>query len=351
MVRIASRWIALSTLAGVSFILSVYSMAHLAPAPVASFQARQGGPSGNSYAIYLYDWQTRHTYPIISDVRPEQYAWSPDGHSIAVTELADTGITFTLYDVRSGQVRVPPRRGLFPVWSPDSQRVAFVRAAAYGNAVDSDVVVLTLATHTETNLTNSPDVDENYPFWSADGDAVVYYAQGDGDAARWQRTALDSRHTVPQMLPAGAVVSPDGQWMARLTADFTSGQLQVFDREGQLVREREVMNTANDILWSPDSRYVALAQPLPLGIRGLASFPIIIYDVGRDTLLARLEAWREHLTMAGAAWVPDGHLSLLVVDQTNGARAWVLLDVATHTVQRRAIPAALAPSNLQWQPN
>lgn len=348
MIGLVLRWMIYSSIVSLLVIISTYSLGRAFPAPAMSFQVRMPDQSGDS-AIHLYDWNNRRSLPLILNVRPEAYVWSPDGTKIVVSQL-DEGITITVYDAMRGHPILPAKRGLFPAWSPDSTQLTFVRATAYGNETDSDVMVWTLATDTELNLTNSRDIDENLPFWSPDGESVIYRAQQANEAIQWQRISLGTSETTIDPLVTGAEVSPDGQWTARRIGNSARGQLQIFSRAGELQDEHDV-ETGNELIWSPDSRYVALAQPFPLGFRGFAGFPILVYDLHTNTVSSFLEDFQERLYVMGVAWTPDGRLTMLVIDEFTRARTWMMLDVATGEVEVRWLESSFLPSNIAWLPN
>ncbi|MBI2918820.1 MAG: PD40 domain-containing protein [Chloroflexi bacterium] len=101
-----------------------------------------------------------------------QPSLSPDGTNVAFTtgvgEKADIHGGLGLARLTSGN-----GPNLSPAWSPDGERIAFV-SRRDGN---SEVYVMNADGSGQTNLTNTPGVDEWLPSWSADGSRIVYSAQ------------------------------------------------------------------------------------------------------------------------------------------------------------------------------
>jgi TolB protein len=182
--------------------------------------------------IYL----EQHELPILA-AGPTDPAPAPNGESLA---LAAQGWLWLL-DLESGVAeRLTDGAGIDarPRWSPDGERLAFVR----DTGSDTQIIILHVATGDETVIdTDWIDLD---PEFSADG-ATLFYASADGgELSLWRRdlaSGTAERLTdLPQVernlrrLPGGAGIlylHGDGAHRHLRTRDFLTGQDEVLHRE------------------------------------------------------------------------------------------------------------------------
>jgi hypothetical protein len=126
-----------------------------------------------------------------------QPSFSPDHLSIAFVSNRDGNEE--LYVMKAGGADVQrltndPSKDNYPRWSPDGRRIVFARSPSPNAPNDSDLWVLDLSTSTETNITNSPGVQDTKPTWSSDGKSIA-----------WERRALS-----PANQPTNIYILPFG---------------------------------------------------------------------------------------------------------------------------------------------
>jgi TolB protein len=161
-------------------------------------------------------------------------AWSPDGRQLAFATAPDRYGNFRLaiLDLASGQVRLPgPERVGWLSWAPQG----LTYAARLGADQAQDLFVLD-AGDTPRNLTNTPDVEEEFPAWSPDGGKLAFVASpaGGENLPRRQIFVMDADGSGRTQLTAGPgartnpVWSPDGAWIAYLYQEPSRATWQVW---------------------------------------------------------------------------------------------------------------------------
>jgi hypothetical protein len=170
--------------------------------------------SAHGISVFVVDADGRNqrelTDPSLSAQEPE---WSPDGSMIAFSTGCD-GIMVMRAD-GTGVRSVVPTDGNdcpgSPTWSADGTSLAFHN--------DGDLFVVGLdGTHLR-NLTNTFEAYEANPAWSPDGDRIAFVraVDGDGSSEIWTMspTGTDLRLVAGGELSPlfSAVWSPDGQYL------------------------------------------------------------------------------------------------------------------------------------------
>ena len=168
-----------------------------------------------NWELYVKDVRTgtltRLTYTLDFEGGP---SWSPDGQWLVYEGYSEDNldIYITRLDGTQGPIRLTydPAPDFDPVWSPGGREIAFV-SWRDGN---QDIYILSLDDPTEqlaVNLTNTPDLNEEYPAWSPNGLAVAYSALTEGLEIVYVR-AIDAPGEVPEVIDRGRAPawSPDG---------------------------------------------------------------------------------------------------------------------------------------------
>lgn len=173
--------------------------------------------------------------------------------------------------------RIVTALGMWPAWSPDGRRIAYIRRER--DAVNS-VSVVAVGGGRVRRLVKT-DTSVEWPSWSADGRDVLYSTNRVGDAGQvnmWRVSAAGGR---PRHLGVGRSpdVSPDGRKIAFITGHAVWTMNPDGSGRRRIVRhsERSMMWR---LAWSPDGRRIAYIV-YPEG-NGPLSQVRLVHSNGRD---------------------------------------------------------------------
>jgi serine/threonine-protein kinase len=187
---------------------------------------------------------------------------SPDGKQLALVTNDGKEDNISLYDM-SGTTAL--RRLTYggnnrvPVWSPDSTRVAFQSdregdPAVFVQAADGTGPIERL-TKPEPGTTHIPET------WHPTAGVLLFTNLRSGEATLWRLTLADKKTApfggIKSNLVIGAVISPDGRWVAYSSNETGANRVYVqpFPATGakyQLyAKETE---GGHHVLWSPDGK-------------------------------------------------------------------------------------------------
>ena len=147
-----------------------------------------------------------------------------------------------------------------PVWSPDSQRIAFA-SNRDGNA---EVYVMAADGTNPTNLTQNADTDGWNLVWSPDGQRIAFTSERDGNTEVY---VMAADGTNPTNLTQNAgddwapVWSPDGQHIAFASSRDGNTEVYVMDDDG--TNPTNLTQNARDDwapVWSPDGQRIAFTS-------------------------------------------------------------------------------------------
>jgi Tol biopolymer transport system component len=213
------------------------------------------------------------TINLVSDLRQYDHSgidWSPDGTQVAMVHRIDREIEVTLIEIDSGAADAIVV-GESPAWSPEGDRIAFVR--------DGELYVTALGPGTESKLFDVAQPFVGGPRWSSDGESISFlYSPG-----RLSPISIaDSMAGEPRHVAYGTepVWSPDGSRVAFLGYSFggLSGvyDIYVMTSEGTGIREvgrgtyTDIVSCwTHSIAWSGDGDRVLYWD----GGRGMMSVP------------------------------------------------------------------------------
>jgi len=174
-------------------------------------------------------------------------AWSPDSKRLAYsTALGFGGVQsdhIVVVDadgqgarnLTSDHARLGEGRAVFPAWSPDGARIAFIGRPG-GESAKSDIWVMDADGGRITQLTNNPD-DQGCPRWSPDGTQVLYTIYRDiGELFAVEEIwVMNADGTGQRRLAdrgASPVWSPDGEYIAFESDRDGDWEIFVMDADG-----------------------------------------------------------------------------------------------------------------------
>jgi Tol biopolymer transport system component len=224
--------------------------------------------------LYLIDADGGEPLPLDGEHR---YAlspsWSPDGDRLAFMRLTSGYYEIMIADVDDGSATPLPGgfNAQWPAWSPDGGRIAFSRNTGTPNQPVWDIFVIPSGGGTAVRLTNSSLDDgvfrvsyDAHPAWSPDGRRIAFVNARSGNAKLF---VMNADGTSPVQLTTGPgsdrdpTWSPDGQRIA-----FTGYRDNDVDIYSVKVDGSELRRLTNDPgaeylpAWSPDGEFIAYTK-------------------------------------------------------------------------------------------
>lgn len=146
-------------------------------------------------------------------------------------------------------------RNSFPAWSPNRDRIAFMRAAALDYNL-YEIYVIGASGSSLTRLTDNAVYDAD-PTWSPDGQRIAFVSARDVEAGEqiWTMKADGSSPVTTGVRGGAPAWSPDGKRLAFVT---TTGQVALMAPDGSgVARLTGADLTAASPTWSPDGKRIA----------------------------------------------------------------------------------------------
>jgi dipeptidyl aminopeptidase/acylaminoacyl peptidase len=273
-------------------------------------------------------------------------AWSPDGKEIAFSSNF-TG-RFNLWKVSASggwpiQLSQSDDRQGGAIWSPDGKWILY--QSDRGGAEIYDLFAIPSGGGKAVNLTNTDDISETSPRWSADGTqlAISYKKKTapvtDVAVMDWKTRAVRNltNETTPDHLWSEHVWSPDGKivYATRINAGFTDASVYRIDaasgQKEELTRHEGQSRTSVSAI-SPDGKTLLVTADRPGGYPNVG-----LLDAATEKL-----TWVTDLKWEADAgeFSPDGKWFTYAVNEDGRTDAY-LAETATDKATKLNLPPGL----------
>jgi Tol biopolymer transport system component len=261
--------------------------------------------------------------------RPE---WSPDGKFMSYVSRREGRLVLAVRELGTGRVGVvspPMTRITSKAWSPD--RKSFALQGRHLND-GYGLFLVDAETGDASRVAANTGINEVGPAWSPDGKKLYYRASVDQDdrgiPVRLGRAIIEldlasgRAHEILRRPRLGVpAVSPDGRWIATLTADAAgrSSTTILFPVSGGDVRELIRVDqpvAAGVMFWTPDSNSIIVASAPSGQVREYWQVSISGGDPRKLDLTVDIPT-RPHLH-------PDGRRLAYTTTTETKAEVWVL---------------------------
>jgi dipeptidyl aminopeptidase/acylaminoacyl peptidase len=219
--------------------------------------------------------------------------WSPDGKQVAFITNISGRSNLWVVPAAGGwplQLTVSDQRQVSVTWSPNGRWIAY--ASDYDGNEQWDLFVVSPSNGQVTNLTNTPEIAEENPVWSPDGDLLAY------------------------------IVKPK---------ESSTYEIDIMEVATKKVRHLTT-NTPKELgnfspMWSKDGKWIVFSQQYATG----KDSNLFIAEVatGKATNLTPHDG--EH-NYSASDISPDGKTLLITSDAYNGYDNVGLLDIATKKI-------------------
>jgi TolB protein len=262
--------------------------------------AMEVDPSGATPDIYSVMPNGRSLHRLTTDPDADIcQAYSADGKEITFCRGSETTGVYEIWTMKQNgkkqtQVTSLGMRSLFPDFSPDSTKIAFMSGLNF----NFDLYSVDLATGDVTRLTNSPGLD-GFPVYSPDGSKIAFVSARSGRPQVWVMNAdgSDPVQLTTDPAPKGQVPdwSPDGSQIAYQSAATGNGDIYVMSADGSN-QTRLTFTAQNEFgtSWSPDGGQIAFVRVLGPNVADRAIFVMNADGSGEYELApgTRVPAWQ-----------------------------------------------------------
>jgi len=273
---------------------------------------------------------------------------SPDGRRIALAirreRTRDTDIW--VHDIERGTTtRLTPDGGSYPLWSPDGARIVY----AFGRNSAANLYMINADGSGKPERLTTSDVPQTPTSWSPGANAVaflqrptpdtfgIYVLPMEGPSARKPSLFLESRDTFwfPEF-------SPDGRWMAYVTAESGRAEVYVQPYPGPGAKIQVSTAYGAEPIWTARGRELlfrgATPTEMPTLAAGIESSTPLRVGVPRVLFVSKNGEYDR--TVPDRAWdaTADGQHLLLVKNESSGDKPVTSLHVVlnwTEELRRR----------------
>ena len=208
----------------------------------------------------------------------------------------------------------------YPVWSPDGERITFVRNSEVGDDLARSLNVYTMAADGTDQRLEAVDATHHSPQWSPDGKRIAYVGKDEDEGRAIYVVAVDGSLSKRRLIEtvSGPTWSPDGERIAFAKADGDEVALYTIAADGtderrlatiegwefpflyELNQEPDATKAwIRKVSWSPDgSRIMVVADDHSAGAQIFA-----LEGGGPSWVIVRHPIVR---SIGDAAWSPDG---------------------------------------------
>lgn len=273
--------------------------------------------------------------------------WSPDGKQVAFISNISGRNNVWVMPAEGGwptQLTVSNQRQMSPTWSPKGRWIAYA-SDTDGNE-QFDLFLAAPSNGQVVNLTNTPEVSEEGPAWSSDGERLAYSVKPkQGANYEIDIMAIDTRKVthLTQNTPKGfsnfvTAWSRDGKWLVFNQRDASSKDGNVFiansttSQATNLTPHRgEQRFSASDI--SPDGKTILLSSNSGNGYDNAA-----LLDVAtRKLTWLTTDKWE----VISGKFSPDGK-RLTWMTNVDGNGVIVIYDLNTRQTQTLAVASGIS---------
>lgn len=223
-----------------------------------AFPARQNGPIAARLgeSVYFIEPNGSARRPVPALTGAADLAWSRDGSRLAFTRARRNNVVDLYVAGRDGtDARLLVRNAESPSWSPDGQRLVFMRFVCPGGSCPElenpyELFIVEVGGGPVRRLTRNGGYDGE-PDWSPDGTAILFATDDGlfliGPDGRNRRRLTRGAHSNPDWAPGGARIAYD-----------TFSDVYVMRVSGRIAT-RLTRNLGPDFApaWSPDGRRIA----------------------------------------------------------------------------------------------
>ena len=164
-------------------------------------------------------------------------AWSPDAKQVAFITNISARNNLWLVSSESGwpvQLTVSNQRQVSPAWSSNGRWIVY--ASDHDGDEQWDIFLVSPANGQVTNLTNTPQISEENPVWSPDGNSLAYMVKPK-ESSTFEIEVMEvltkkvshlTNNTPKELGNFGPIWSKDGKWIVYTQQNATGKDSNIF---------------------------------------------------------------------------------------------------------------------------